>query len=83
MPRKYWPRGAQHIVALGIDRLHDLDWAAPYKICILADADSDGLHIATLIAPCSCGFSLGRAGHVRGHAPYRIDAGKEGTPLMI
>ena len=51
------------------------------KICILADADSDGLHIATLL----CGLfmkhfrSLVAAGHVYVAMPplYRIDIGKE------
>ena len=37
-------------VALGIDPgSNDLDKLRYHKICILADADSDGLHIATLI----------------------------------
>ena len=50
------------------------------KICILADADSDGNHIATLI--CALFYrhfpALVRAGHVFVAMPplYRIDVGK-------
>ena len=52
-----------------------------HKICILADADSDGLHIATLI--CALFFkhfrSIVESGHVYVAMPplYRIDAGKQ------
>jgi topoisomerase-4 subunit B len=51
------------------------------KICILADADSDGAHIATLL--CALFLKhfrpLVRAGHVHVAMPplYRIDLGKE------
>lgn len=68
-------------VALGIepdsDDLQNLRYG---KICILADADSDGNHIATLI--CALFFkhfhALVSAGHVFVAMPplYRIDVGK-------
>ena len=51
------------------------------KICILADADSDGLHIATLICALFLKhfFQIVRQGHVFVAMPplFRIDAGKE------
>ena len=51
------------------------------KICILADADSDGAHIATLLCALFLRHfrSLVEAGHVYVAMPplYRIDAGKE------
>lgn len=51
------------------------------KICILADADSDGAHIATLICALFLRHfkPLVRAGHVYAAMPplFRIDAGKE------
>ena len=69
-------------VALGIepgsDDLKNLRYG---KVCILADADSDGLHIATLI--CALFYkhflSLVQAGHVFVAMPplYRIDVGKK------
>ncbi|MDC9728210.1 MAG: DNA topoisomerase IV subunit B [Methyloprofundus sp.] len=69
-------------VALGIEPgEEDLSGLRYGKICILADADSDGLHIATLI--CALFFkhfpSLVRAGHVFVAMPplYRIDVGKK------
>ena len=69
-------------VALGVDPgSPDLDNLRYHKICILADADSDGLHIATLL----CALFLRHfrelilAGHVYVAMPplYRIDVGKE------
>lgn len=51
------------------------------KICILADADSDGLHIATLLCALFVKHfrKLVEAGHVYVAMPplYRIDVGKE------
>jgi len=69
-------------IALGIDpgdtKLENLRY---HKVCILADADSDGLHIATLL----CALFLRHfrevvlAGHVYVAMPplYRVDVGKE------
>ena len=69
-------------VALGIDPASDdLSGLRYHKVCILADADSDGLHIATLI--CALFLQhfrpLVRGGHVFVAMPplYRIDVGKE------
>ena len=69
-------------IALGIDpgsdNLSNLRYG---KICILADADSDGLHIATLL--CALFLKhfrpLVQAGHVYVAMPplYRIDIGKD------
>ncbi len=68
-------------VAIGIDPgSDDLSGLRYGKICILADADSDGAHIATLI----CALFLRHfkplvlAGHIYVAMPplYRIDAGK-------
>ena len=68
-------------VALGIEPdSDDLQHLRYGKICILADADSDGNHIATLI--CALFFrhfkALVQAGHVFVAMPplYRIDVGK-------
>jgi topoisomerase IV subunit B len=51
------------------------------KVCILADADSDGAHIATLLCALFLRHfhALVEAGHVYVAMPplYRIDAGKE------
>ena len=51
------------------------------KVCILADADSDGLHIATLICALFVKHfpKLVSQGHVYVAMPplYRIDAGKQ------
>jgi topoisomerase-4 subunit B len=62
----------------GAELLSDLRY---HKICILADADSDGLHIATLICALFVRHfpNLVRAGHVFVATPplYRIDVGKE------
>ena len=69
-------------VALGIDPDNeDLSQLRYGKVCILADADSDGLHIATLL--CALFFrhfpKLVHGGHVYVAMPplYRIDLGKE------
>ncbi len=69
-------------VALGIDpSSSDLSQLRYHKVCILADADSDGLHIATLICALFLRHfrPLVRAGHVYVAMPplYRIDLGKE------
>jgi topoisomerase-4 subunit B len=69
-------------VAIGVDPGSDkLDGLRYGKICVLADADSDGAHIATLL----CALFLRHfrplvlAGHVYIAMPplYRIDVGKE------
>ena len=69
-------------VAIGVDpgssNVEDLRYG---KICILADADSDGLHIATLL--CALFLKhfrpLVERGHIFVAMPplYRIDVGKE------
>ncbi len=69
-------------VAIGIDPdSEDLSQLRYGKICILADADSDGLHIATLLCALFVKHfrSLVRNGHVYVAMPplYRIDLGKE------
>ncbi len=69
-------------VALGIDPgSDDLSGLRYHKVCILADADSDGLHIATLICALFVRHfrALVSAGHVYVAMPplYRIDIGKE------
>lgn len=69
-------------VALGIDPgSDDLTHLRYGKVCILADADSDGLHIATLICALFVRHfkPLVSAGHVFVAMPplYRIDIGKE------
>jgi len=69
-------------VALGLDpgsdKLENLRYG---KVCILADADSDGLHIATLLCALFLRHfqSLVEAGRVYVAMPplYRIDVGKE------
>ena len=68
-------------VAIGIDPdSDDLDNLRYGKICILADADSDGLHIATLLCALFVRHfkPLVAAGHVFVAMPplYRIDVGK-------
>jgi topoisomerase-4 subunit B len=69
-------------IALGVDPGEtNLDNLRYHKICILADADSDGLHIATLL----CALFLRHfreivlSGHVYVAMPplYRIDVGKD------
>jgi topoisomerase-4 subunit B len=69
-------------VALGVDPASsDISGLRYGKICILADADSDGLHIATLL--CALFVQHFRpvveAGHVYVAMPplFRIDMGKE------
>ncbi len=60
--------------------MNDLSQLRYGKICILADADSDGLHIATLLASFVKHFrALVKHGHVYVALPplYRIDLGKE------
>ncbi len=69
-------------VAIGIDPdSDDLTGLRYGKICILADADSDGLHIATLLCALFVRHfhALVRNGHVYVAMPplYRIDLGKE------
>lgn len=69
-------------VAIGVDPgSSNLEGLRYGKICILADADSDGLHIATLL--CALFMKhfrpLVEAGHIFVAMPplYRIDVGKE------
>lgn len=69
-------------VAMGVDPgSTDLSGLRYDKICILADADSDGLHIATLLCALFVRHfhSVVSAGHVYVAMPplYRIDIGKE------
>ena len=69
-------------IALGVDPgVEDLSELRYYKVCILADADSDGQHIATLICAMFARHfpKLVRDGHVYVAMPplYRIDVGKE------
>ena len=69
-------------VALGIDPgSDDLSALRYHKICILADADSDGLHIATLLCALFLRHfrELVLAGHVYVAMPplYRVDVAKE------
>ena len=69
-------------VALGIDPDNDdLSQLRYGKVCILADADSDGLHIATLLCALFLRHfpKLVQEGHVYVAMPplYRIDLGKE------
>lgn len=69
-------------VAIGVDPdSEDLSNLRYYKICILADADSDGLHIATLIAALFIKHfpKVVEMGHLYMAVPplYRIDIGKE------
>ncbi|PKM22098.1 MAG: DNA topoisomerase IV subunit B, partial [Gammaproteobacteria bacterium HGW-Gammaproteobacteria-14] len=78
--------GSQEIhdiaVALGIEPGSDDISALRYgKVCILADADSDGLHIATLLCALFVRHfpALVKQGHVFVAMPplYRIDIGKD------
>ena len=62
----------------GSDKLDDLRY---HKICILADADSDGLHIATLLCALFVRHykAMVAAGHIYVAMPplYRIDIGQD------
>lgn len=69
-------------VAIGLEpHSEDLSKLRYGKICILADADSDGLHIATLLCALFLKHfrALVKEGHVFVAMPplYRIDLGKE------
>lgn len=69
-------------VAMGVDpNTESLEGLRYGKICILADADSDGLHIATLLCALFIRHfpALVRAGHIFVAMPplYRIDIGKD------
>ncbi|HTT43444.1 MAG TPA: DNA topoisomerase IV subunit B [Steroidobacteraceae bacterium] len=69
-------------VALGVDPgSADLSGLRYHKVCILADADSDGQHIATLLCALFLRHfrPLVAHGHVHVAMPplYRIDAGKQ------
>src|SRR6266404_4235737 len=69
-------------IAIGVDpAAADLSALRYHKICILADADSDGQHIATLLCALFLRHyrPLVAAGHVYVCMPplFRIDAGKE------
>ncbi|MEA1989776.1 MAG: DNA topoisomerase IV subunit B [Pseudomonadota bacterium] len=69
-------------VAIGVDPgADDLSGLRYGKICILADADSDGLHIATLICALFVRHfeTLVDKGHIYVAMPplYRVDVGKK------
>ena len=69
-------------LALGVEPgSEDLSALRYGKVCILADADSDGAHIATLLCALFLRHfpALVEAGHVHVAMPplYRIDVGKE------
>ena len=69
-------------VAIGVEPASDNLTSLRYdKICILADADSDGAHIATLLCALFLRHfrPLVEAGHVYVAMPplYRIDVGKD------
>ncbi|MGB5325698.1 MAG: DNA topoisomerase IV subunit B [Pseudomonadales bacterium] len=69
-------------VALGVEPASsDLGGLRYHKVCILADADSDGLHIATLICALFVRHfkPLVAAGHVYVAMPplYRVDVGED------
>jgi topoisomerase-4 subunit B len=69
-------------LAIGADPgSDDLTGLRYHKVCILADADSDGQHIATLICALFMRHfpQLVRAGHVFVAMPplYRVDVGKD------
>ena len=69
-------------IALGVEPGNtDLSQLRYHKVCILADADSDGLHIATLLCALFVRHfrPLVSAGHVFVAMPplYRIDVGQD------
>lgn len=69
-------------IAIGVDPgSSDLSELRYGKVCILADADSDGLHIATLLCALFVKHftALVEGGHLYVAMPplYRIDAGKD------
>ena len=69
-------------VAIGVDPgTDDISGLRYHKVCILADADSDGLHIATLLCALFLRHfkELVMAGHIYVAMPplYRVDVGKE------
>ncbi len=69
-------------VAVGVDPgSEDISGLRYGKICVLADADSDGLHIATLLCALFTKHfpALIKAGHIFIAMPplYRIDQGKD------
>lgn len=69
-------------IAIGLEPDSDnLDGLRYNKICILADADSDGLHIGTLLCALFVRHftKLVKEGHVYVACPplYRIDSGKD------
>ena len=69
-------------IALGVEpKNSNLESLRYGKICILADADSDGLHIATLLCALFLKHfqALVENGHIYVAMPplYRIDQGKE------
>jgi len=69
-------------IAIGVDPASsDLSGLRYGKICILADADSDGLHIATLLSALFVKHfsAVVDAGHIYVAMPplYRIDVGKD------
>ncbi|GAB4223184.1 MAG: DNA topoisomerase IV subunit B [Gammaproteobacteria bacterium] len=68
-------------IAVGVDPgSENLEGLRYGKVCILADADSDGLHIATLLCALFVKHfpALVKAGHIYVAMPplYRIDIGK-------
>lgn len=69
-------------VAIGVDPVNsNIEELRYHKICILADADSDGLHIATLICALFLRHfrELVQAGYIYIAMPplFRVDAGKK------
>ncbi|MEQ9023118.1 MAG: toprim domain-containing protein, partial [Pseudomonadales bacterium] len=69
-------------IALGVEPgSDDLEKLRYHKICVLADADSDGLHIATLLCALFVRHfrPMVKAGHIYMAMPplYRIDVGND------